>query len=173
MTTPIIDTSFRPGCYVFGYTVPGQGHFGQTRFYNQTAIFGTRAFGSQACGKNTEDDLFTFRYGAPVPRKTGPWPLTPWMSIRHNGPWAKRIVFYTWRNRPMVKRYTPYAGSPKESIAHIQLKLMESSFLWSILTDENKARLNADAKRTGAATQGHNYFTKLYINDDPHWQDYV
>ena len=73
----------------------------------------------------------------------------------------------------MVRRYTPNDGAAKEYLVPSMLKLMESSFLYSILTDEAKTRLKADAKRTRQATQGHNYFTKLYIKDDPRWMDYV
>ena len=173
MTTPIVDPSFRAACYVFGFTLPGLGHFGNTRWYPQQAIFGTRPFGGEIPGKNTENDVFAFRYGAPVPRATGPWPVTPQMGCRARGAWAKRIIFYTRRGYQVIRRYTPNDGMAKECLVPSMLKLMESSFLYSILTDENKALLAADAKRTRQATQGHNYFTKLYIKDDPRWMNYV
>ena len=95
------------------------------------------------------------------------------MSVRRHGAWAKRVIFYTWRGRQMLRRMTPYDASPKNHLVPWSLKLMESSFLWSTLTDEAKQRLNADAKRTRQATQGHNYFTKLYIKNDPKWLTYV
>ena len=104
---------------------------------------------------------------------TSPWPVTSFMSVRHRGAWAKRIIFYNRGGQQRSMRYSPYHASAKEHLVPWQLKLMESSFLWSLLTDEAKARLSADAKRTRQATQGHNYFTKLYINDDPRWQNYV
>lgn len=173
MTTPIVDPTFQPGCYIFGYTITGMGHFGNTRWYSQTAIFGTRPFGTEIPGKNTEEDVFQFRYGSPVPRAKGPWPITPDMSLLLRGPWAKRIVHYVRLGKPQLKRYRPQDSTSKQYIEPFQLKLMESSFLWSCLTDESKARLEADAKRTGQATQGHNYFTKLYIQDNPKWLDYV
>ena len=173
MTTPIIDTTFQPACYIFGFTLPGLGHFGNTRWYPQQAIFGTRAFGGEIPGKNTENDVFAFRYGARVPRAKGPWPVTPQMGNRTHGVWAKRIIFYTRRGFQMVRRARPMDLCAHEYLVPSMLKLMESSFLYSILTDENKARLSADAKRTRQATQGHNYFTKLYIEDDPRWMDYV
>jgi len=184
MTTPIIDTTFRAACYVFGYSLPGDAHFGNTRFYSYQAIFGTRPFGGEIPGKNTENDVFAFRYGSPNPKtpyykngawktSTSPWPVTPLMSCRARGSWAKRIIFYTRRGYQVVRRYTPNDSAAKECLVPSMLKLMESSFLYSILTDENKARLAADAKRTRQATQGHNYFTRLYIKDDPRWMDYV
>jgi hypothetical protein len=184
MTTPVVDPTFQPACYVFGFTLPGMGCFGNTRWYPQQAIFGTRAFGYEIPGKNTESDVFAFRYGAYNPktphRKAGawvtsasPWPATSDVGCRVTGVWAKRIIFYTRRGYQVARRYTPYDSMAKECLVPSMLKLMESSFLYSILTDENKARLTADAKRTRQATQGHNYFTKLYIQDDPRWQDYV
>jgi len=182
--TPLQDPTFQAGCYVFGYTLPGTGYFGNARTYHQQSIFGLRAFGTEIPGKNTENDVFQLHCGSPTPKtlyyKKGewrlspsPWPVTPNMSVQLHGPWAKRIIHCVKYGKPHRRRYTPYDSSAKETIVPWQLKLMESSFLWSCLTDENKARLNADAKRTQQATQGHNYFVKLYIKDDPRWLDYV
>lgn len=173
MTTPVIDPTFQPGRSVFGYTLPGMGSFGNARTYPQKAIFGARSFGSQVCGLDIEEEIFKYRFGAPVPREKGPWPVTPDMGARFRGAWAKRIIFYTRGGQQRTMRYSPYHGSAKEHLVPWQLKLMEASFLWSLLDDETKARLAADAKSTGQATQGHNFFTKLYIKDDPRWMDYM
>jgi len=167
------DPTFQTGAYVFGYSMPGFAAFGNARTYNQQAIFGIRPFGAEIPGKNLEDEILTFIDGAPVPRKTGKWARTPLMTIVARGGKAKRFIFYKWRNRRCCRRYTQDTSAPKDYLAPWALKLMESSFLWSILTDENKQRLVDDAKRTGQATQGHNYFTKLYIKDDPRWMNYV
>jgi hypothetical protein len=53
------------------------------------------------------------------------------------------------------------------------IKFCEAAALWGTLTDEAKARLHADARSSGAAFQGNNYLTKLYIKNDPRLQNYV
>ena len=184
MPTPVVDPTFKAGCYVFGFSLPGLSYFGNTKTYAQRAIFGEGLFGAEIPGKNTEDDVFTFRFGSPNPKtpyykhgafhlSASPWPVTPFLCVRQRGAWAKRIIFYSKGGRPLTMRYSPYHASAKEHLVPWQLKLMESSFLYSILTDEAKAQLKADAARTRQATQGHNYFTKLYIANDSRWQDYV
>ena len=173
MVTLRTDPTFQPGSFVFGYSLPGSSYFGRHRSYNQFAVFGIRTFGTQIPGKTTEDDMFAFVYGAQLPAYPRRRPVTPAMCIRLRGPWARRVIYYLWRGQQRVRRYSPNDSAAKECLVPSMLKLMESSFLWSILTDENKARLAADAKRTRQATQGHNYFTKLYIRDDPRWMNYV
>ena len=184
MATPIVDPTFQPACYVFGYSLPGMAHFGNTRWYPQQAIFGTRPFGWEIPGKNTENDVFQFIYGSKNPKKpyckngewrtsTSSWPVTPQMSMRARGVWAKRVIYYTHGGRQMVRRATPYHMSAKNHLVPWVNKLVESSALWSALSQAAKAQLTADAKRTRQATQGHNYFTKLYIKNDPRWRNYV
>lgn len=173
MGTPIVDNTYMPGCFVFGYTLPYLSYFGQARQYPQQAIFGLRPFGGEIPGWNTEDQIFRFLRGAPTPRKTGPWPFTPLMSMRARGTWGKRVIYYQRRGRQNMRRYTPYDGSAKEHLEPWINPFMEAAFLWTILTDENKKRLHADAMRTRQASQGKNYFTKLYIKNDPRWIDYV
>lgn len=129
--------------------------------------------GSQVCGLDIEEEVLSFINGAPIPREKGPWPVTTEMNTRTRGTRFKRVIYYVRKGRQVVRRYTPHDGAAKECLVPSMLKLMESSFLWSLLDDETKARLNADAKSTGQATQGHNFFTKLYIKDDLRWMDYM
>ncbi len=184
MPTPQVDLTFQPGAYVFGYSLPGHAFFGRFRLYPQQGIFGLRPFGAEITGFNTEDEIFRFRYGSPNAKSrywengfwhtsSSPWPATPLLSAGVRGPWNKRIIFYSSHGKPALMRYSPYHGSAKQVIVPWQLKLMEAAFMYSILTDVNKARLKADALRTRQATQGGNYFKKLYILDDPRWMDYV
>ena len=184
MTTPIQDTTFQPACYVFGYSLPGLAHFGNTRWYPQQAIFGTRPFGGEIPGKNTENDVFQFIYGSKNPKtpyyKNGtwrtsvsPWPVTPDMSVRAHGKWAKRVIFYTCGGRQMVRRYTPADSAAKDNIVPWQLKFMEAEFIWSLFDDATKQQVNADAKRLNLKYHGREYFKSLYIKDNPRWQSYV
>lgn len=173
MTTPIQDPSFAPACFVFGFSLPGHARFGNTRWYPQQAIFGTRPFGWEIPGKNTESDVFAFRYGAQVPRAKGPWPVTPLMGIRAQGVWAKRIIFYTRRGFQVVRRLTPAMSAAKDWLVPTQLKFEEAARIWMTLSAEAKARAKADAKSTRLACRGNVYFTKLFIKDDPRWRNYV
>jgi hypothetical protein len=149
------------------------GYFGQARTYRMRAIFSQDTFGNCVFGKNTEADMFTFRYGAPVPRTKGKWAVTPGMCCRRHGAWAKRIIYFTWRGRQMARRYTPYDGSPKAYLVPWSQKLADAMAIWKNLSVEAKARLYADALRTRQAKQSGHYFVKLYIKDDPRWMDYV
>lgn len=173
MATPLQDATFQPGCYVFGFTTPGQGYFGNARSYPQQAIFGARAFGGEIAGLNIEAEIFNFRYGAPVPRATGLWPTTPTLSIRRSGPWAKRLIFCRRRGYQIVRRYTPADGAPKECLVPSMLRFIDALALWKTLTNEAKCRLHDDALTRKQAHRAHTYFTKLYIENDPRWHDYV
>jgi len=179
-----MDPTFQPGCYVFGFTIPGFGYFGNTRTYPQQAIFGTRPFGWEIPGKNTEDDVFQFIYGSKNPKtpyrykgawktSTSPWPVTPSMCVRHRGSWAKRVVFYVWRGKQMVRRYRPYDGAPKDHLVPFQAKLIDATSRWQLLSAEGKRQLNSEAARLGLHYAGYHYFTKLYIEDNPKWSIYV
>ena len=173
MTTPHQDLTFQPGCWVFGFTLPGHGHFGSVRTYLQQAIFGTRRFGDEIPGVNTENEILGFVFGAPVPRATGPWPRTPLMSCRARGGWAKRVIHSVYHGHPKARRFTPYEASAKESLVPSMLRLMAAAALWHTLTDEAKARLTVDARQRKGACQAYNYFCKLYIKNDPRYLDYV
>lgn len=184
MTTPVVDPTFQPACYVFGTSLPGLAHFGNTRWYPQQAIFGTRPFGWEIPGKNTENDVFAFIYGSQNPKtphrkdgewvtSPGAWPVTPQMSARAEGVWAKRVIFYTRSGQQMVRRYTPRDSSAKEHLMPWQLKFMEAAFIWSLFDDETKQRVNAETARLGLQYHGREWFTKLYIKDDPRWLEYV
>lgn len=173
MATPRIDPTFQPARFVFGYSLPGSAYFGNNMTYPQNAIFGQGAFSEQLAGWHTEAEKFRFIYGAPVPRATGPWPCTPDMSIFSEGVWAKRVTFYRWRGKQRVKSYTPDASAAKESIVPTMLKLMEATFIWHLFDDATKRQLDSDASRLGLRYTGYNYFTKLYIQDNPRWQSYV
>jgi hypothetical protein len=173
MTTPAQDPTFQPGCYVFGCTIPGMGTFGAAKAYPQRAVFGAGTFGSQIPGKNEEDDMFPFIFGAPTPREKGPWAETPFMNPQVRGRWIKRAVFYTWRGRQMVRRYRPYDGMPKDHLATWSIKLRSAVLAWQSLTAASKVVLNAEASRLGLRYSGYNYFISLYVKDDPKWQAYT
>jgi len=173
MPTPRADPTFQPGLYVFGFTIPGMGYWGRARTYPQQSIWGIRPFGREIPGKNTENDIFPFIYGL---QNTGPqsrYAITSKMCIRTRGQWAKRVIYYIKWGRQHVRRYTPYDGSPKDHLAPYSLKLMEATFLWHLLDDETKRRLDSDASRLGLRLSGWNYFTKLYLDDNPKWQEYM
>lgn len=173
MGTPVVDTSYKTGCYVFGYSLPGLSYFGQHRPYIQQAIFGTRPFGGQILDWSTEDQIFPMLLRMPGPGKIDRRPKTPLLSMQARGIWAKRVIYFTRMGRQNMRRYTPYDGSAKKHLEPWIQPFMEAAFLWTVLTDENKKRLTADAKRSGLASQGKNYLTKLYIQQNPKWMDYV
>jgi len=173
MTTPHQDLTFQTGCWIFGFTLPGQGSFGPYRHHVFQAIFGTRTIGSQIPGKNIENDVLSFVFGAPVPRATGSWPRTPDMCIFVQGGWAKRVIHGIYKGRPKARRFTPYEASAKESLVPTMLRLIDGAALWQGFSPETKARLSVDAKRTRGAFQAYNYWSKLYISNDPKWTDYV
>lgn len=173
MATERIDPTFQPGWFVFGSAMTGSAYFGRHRSGNQFAVFGIRSFGTQIPGKVQEEDFARFLLGAPLPDHPNRRPITPMMSIRASGTWARRAIFRVYRGSQSVRRYSPSTGLQRENLVPSMLKLMEAAFLWSIMTDETKARCAADAKRTRLASQANNYFNKLYITDDPRWLDYV
>mgnify|MGYP001370442268 CR=1 FL=1 len=173
MTTPRQDPTFSPAVFIFGYSLPGLAQFGRQRRYSYQAIFGTRPFGGEIPGKNQENDMLSFIYGSPNPRATGPWAVTPFMTCRISNAWARRVIFYIWRGRQMVRRMTPYDASAKDNLVPWQIRLEEGAALWHTLTPSARARLHADAMRTRQAKQAYNYWSKLYIKDDPRWRNYV
>ena len=184
MPTPPQDPLLTPGCYVFGYSLPGSAYWGRARLYLQVALWGSRPFGGEIPGLNAEDEFFRFLRSTPNPKKPYyknrvkktspvPWGPLPVMSCRHVGVWGKRAIMYMRSGTNVIRRYTPYDGSAKNSITPWMLKLLESSFIWSLFDDATKKRLTDDARESGGATQGHNYFTKLYITDNPKWLTYV
>ena len=148
------------------------GSFGAARAYRQRGVWGTGAFGSQVPGKNEEDDMLPFIFGAPAPRDTGPWAETPFMNPQCRGRCIKRAVFYVSRGRQMVRRYRPYDGMPKDHLATWSTKLAAAVIAWRSLTAASKVDLNAEASRLGLRYSGYNYFISLYIKDDPKWQAY-
>ena len=184
MPTPIVDPTFQPGCYVFGYTIPGLGYFGNRRTYPQQAIFGIRPFGTEIPGKNTENDVFQFIYGSKnlkTPYRkdsswvtsTTPWPVTSDMSARCRGNWAKRVIFFTRNGRQVIRRYTPYDGSPKNNLVPWAVRLTDGVALWHLRDLGTRRILNAEASRLGLKMSGYNYFLRLYIKDNPKWGTYV
>ena len=173
MTTAIVDPTFQPGRYIFGFSLPGLAYFGNARSYPQKAIFGIRPLGSQIAGLDVEEEMFAWRYGVPIPRSTGPWPVTPFADIRVQGKWAKRIIYYTWRGQQRIKRHSPQHSCASENIVPTMLKLMEASVIWHLFDDTTKRRLDSDASHLGLRYTGYNYFIKLYIQDNPKWETYV
>lgn len=173
MTTPLQDPTFQPGCYVFGYTVFGLGLFGNARTYPQQSLFGSDIFGNMVPGKNTEDDVFTFIHGAPVPREKGPWAVTSDMSARVQGSWAKRVIYQIRKGKQVARRYTPYDGSPKTYLVQYQPKFNTAITLWKALSPGQKQRLNSDASRLGLRYSGYNYFISLYLLSNPKWVTYI
>jgi len=149
------------------------GAFGSALAYPQRAVFGAGVFGGEIPGKNEEDDMSPFVFGAPAPRLKGPWAETPFMNPVVRGRWIKRAVFYTWRGRQMVRRYRPYDGMPKDHLTPWAVKLASSVAAWRSLTAASKVALDSEASRLGLRYSGYNYFISLYLKDNPKWQAFI
>lgn len=173
MATTRIDPTYQPGWYVFGSCMVGASYFGRHRSYAQFALFGIRAFGGQLPGKSNEDDMYQFLRGTQLPDHPNRRPVTPFMCIKARGTWARRAIFTTFRGTQSVRRYGPSVGLQRENLVPSMLKLMEARFIWSLFDDETKRRLDRDADQAGLRCKGYAYFTKLYIQNNPRWQEYV
>ena len=95
------------------------------------------------------------------------------MSVQHRGIWGKRAILYYRKGRQVIRRYTPDSGAAKDYLVPWQIKLMEAYAIWKPLGAEVKLRLDRDARQAGIRCTGHNYFTKLYIQNNPRWHTYV
>lgn len=184
MATPIVDPSYQPVTHIFGFSLPGLATWGKTRWYYQQAIWGARPFGGEIPGKNQDDDVAAFIRGSKNPKSpyfykgswhtsASPWPVTPQMSARARGRWADRVIYYTKGGKQFIRRATPYHLAAKDYLVPWQLKFMEAAFVYSLFDDATKNVINADAKKINFKGHGREYFTKLYMKDDPRWQDYV
>jgi hypothetical protein len=184
MATPRQDPTFQPAKHVFGFSLPGQAVFGRDMPYPQRAVFGQRSFGSQIAGFCTEDEMFRFLNGSPSAKtpywKKGswhtavtPWPSTSFMAPVVRGRWISRCFFHTGGKYSQVRRLTPAMSAAKEHLVPAMLDLMAASVVWHTFGASTRRQLDIDASKLGLHYTGYNYFTKLYIKDDPKWMTYV
>jgi len=164
MTRPRPDllSEMVTGKYIYGYTCPGFAYYGEFRPYPQQSIYGMDAYETQIVGFNIIDEFL------PHCKK-----FAPLESLRAWKQFAGRTIFYKQHNRQYLMRYQPYHGAPKNHLEAGQRLLMEATFIWHLFDDATKRQLDIDASKQNPPGVGYNFFTKLYIKNDPRWETYV
>ena len=171
--TGIDDPTYKPGSFVFGYSIPGLSAFGDGPKYPQYAVFGKRAFGGQVPGVDIDVEMFALQQGAPdvrIPRRLAD---SPFMVHRKRVKWTNRIIYQVVHGQQRRRRYSPYDGSPKAHLTQFWPKFSEAFTLWKTFPEETKAALDSRASKLCLKCTGRNYWTKLWIQDKPERLKYL
>jgi len=171
--TGIDDPTYRPGSFVFGFSLPGLSSFGEKPKYHQYPVFGMRAFGGQVPGVDIDAKMFALQQGAPdirIPRRLAD---SPFMVHRKRGKWTNRIIYQVVHGKQRRRRYTPYDGSPKVHLAQFCPKFRDAVTLWHTFPAETKAALDTRASKLGLKSSGFNYWISIWIKDKPERLKYL
>lgn len=169
----IDDPTYMPSSYVFGYTIPGMYAFGEKYKYPQHPVFGMRTFGTQVPNTDTDIEMFALSLGAPdirIPRRLA---VAPFLCDRKRGKWTNRIIYQVVHGKQRRRRSTSWDSSPKDHLTPFWPKFREAVALWHTFPTETKAALNARTSKLGLKYSGYNYWTKLWILDEPERLKYL
>ena len=173
MPTLRADPSFRTKIFVFGKTTPGCARWGEYHHYPQNALWGTRAVGGQIPGLLQTEAMLPFVYGLQNEGPQSRYAITPFMCIRAWGKWANKVLFYTIKNQQRIRHYTAYDHSCKNQLVENEEKLKTAAEYWRNMTDDKKSKLIDHTKRNRSCHCAWNFFTKLFMTDNPAWRNYV
>lgn len=167
MKKGIDDPTYSPGSFVFGHSVADLCVFGEGPKYPENSILEDGAFDGRFDGMDVEERIFTLRDGAVDNRSPRVFANSPLLSNRVKGKWRNRIIYYVVNGSQRKRRYTPYDSSPKMHLTPFQPKYAEAVALWKTFPAETRSALNARASELGLQMSGYNYWTKLWLKDDP------
>ena len=173
MPTPAQDLNYTPGSFVFGYSVCGLAIFGVGQKYPAGSILKPEAFSGMFGTMDVEERIFTMIKGPVDTRTPRKCAIAPLNSIGVSKKWRNRVIFQVNNGRQQIRRYTQYDGSPKIYLIPFQAKYAEAVSLWKTFPPATKIALDTRAANLELHYSGFDYWTKLWLTDDPACLQYL